>query len=72
MVEYGHGVGEGTGAVGGVQGGPGGTGGSDDWGASIMGMAEDAVNTVVALPTEQLLLLAAVVLVGLFLLKRAF
>jgi len=71
MVEYGHGVGEGTGAVGGARGGPG-TGGSDDWGASIMGAAEDAVNTVIGLPTEQLLLLAAVVLVGLFLLKRAF
>lgn len=70
MVEYGHGVGEGTGAVGGVRGGP--SGGSDDWGAAMVGIAQDAVDTVVRLPAEQLLILGAVLVVGLILLKRAF
>lgn len=70
MVEYGHGVSEGTGAVGGARGVPG--SGTDDWGGAILGMATDAVDTVVRLPTEQLLLLGALIVVGLVLLKRAF
>ena len=71
MVEYGHGVSEGTGAVGGARGVPG-SGGTDDWGGAIVGMAQDAVDTVVRLPVEQLLILGAILVVGLVLLKRAF
>jgi hypothetical protein len=70
MTEYGRGVGEGAGQFGGSTGGAGGGGGSD-WGGNLMALASDAVDTVVSLPTEQLLLLIVVVLVGLFVLKRA-
>jgi hypothetical protein len=70
MTEYGRGVGEGAGQFGGSTGGAGG-GGGGDWGGNLMALASDAVDTVVSLPTEQLLLLIVVVLVGLFVLKRA-
>ena len=69
MTEYGRGVGEGAGQFGGSTGGGGGGGG--DWGGSLIAMGSDAVDTVLSLPTEQLLLLLVVVLVGLFALKRA-
>ena len=68
MTEYGRGVGEGAGQFGGSTGGGGGGGG--DWGGNLIAMGSDAVDTVLSLPTEQLLLLL-VVLVGLFVLKRA-
>lgn len=71
MVEYGQGVSEGAGQVSGSQGGLGGSGGGD-WGAGLAGAASDLVAEVTALPPAQLLLLAAVILVGLVLLKRAF
>ncbi len=70
MVEYGHGVSEGAGQVSGSQGGLGGGGG--DWGGRVMDMASDAVTEISALPPAQLLLLIAAVVIGLFLLKRAF
>jgi hypothetical protein len=69
MTEYGRGVGEGAGQFGGSTGGGGGGGG--DWGGSLVAAGSDAVDTVLSLPTEQLLLLLVVVLVGLFVLKRA-
>lgn len=72
MTEYGRGVGEGAGQFGGSAGGSGvGGGGGGDWGGNLMALASDAVDTVVSLPTEQLLLLIVVVLAGLFVLKRA-
>ena len=70
MTEYGRGVGEGAGRFGGSSGGGGG-GGGGDWGGNLVAMGSDAVDTVLSLPTEQLLLLFVVVLVGLFVLKRA-
>jgi hypothetical protein len=67
MVEYGNGIGQGPAG----QAGPGGGGG--DLGAQFMNAATGAVDTVARLPTEQLVLLViAVVLVGLFVLRRAF
>ena len=56
MVEYGNGVGQGPAG----QAGPGGGGG--DLGAELMNAATGAVDTVVRLPTEQLLLLIAAVI----------
>ena len=67
MVEYGNGIGQGPAG----QAGPGGGGG--DLGAQLMNAATGAVDSVARLPTEQLvLLIIAVVLIGLFVLKRAF
>ncbi len=67
MVEYGNGVGQGPAG----QSGPGGGGG--DLGAELMNAASGAFDTVARLPTEQLILLiAGAVLIGLFVLKRAF
>ena len=67
MVEYGNGIGQGPAG----QAGPGGGGG--DLGAQLMNAATGAVDTVTRLPTEQLvLLIIGVVLIGLFVLKRAF
>jgi hypothetical protein len=70
MVEYGHGVSEGAGQVSGSQGGFGSGGG--DWGSRIGDMASDAVNGLSALSPAQLLLLIAVIVIGFFVLKRAF
>lgn len=68
MVEYGNGIGQGPAGQSG-----GGGGGGGDLGAELMNMATGAVDTVTRLPTEQLILLAAaVILIGLFVLKRAF
>ena len=69
MTEYGRGVGEGAGQFGGSTGGGGGGGG--DLGGNLVAMGSDAVDAVLSLPTEQLLLLLVVVLAGLFVLKRA-
>ena len=66
MVEYGHGVSQGTG------GGGAGGGGSLDAGAELGRMFNDAVFTVSTLPPETLLLLFVGIVVGLFVLKRAF
>ena len=67
MVEYGQTVGQGSGA-----GGSGGGGGSVDVGADIAAAASDAVARVAALPPQTLLVIAAVILAGLFILRRAF
>lgn len=72
MVEYGNGLGQGpAGQVGGGSGGLGG-GSGGDWGGQILGAANDAVQTIAALPPGQLLLLIAAVLIGLWVLRRAF
>jgi hypothetical protein len=68
MVEYGHGVSQGTGGGGAGRGG----GGSLDAGAELGRMFNDAVYTVSTLPPETLLLLFVGIVVGLFVLKRAF
>lgn len=67
MVEYGNGIGQGPAG----QAGPGGGGG--DLGAELMNAATGAVDTVARLPTEQLVVFViAVIVIGLFVLKRAF
>lgn len=68
MVEYGQGVGQGTEAGGAIGGGGG---GSQDLGAGAARALGDAVDTVMALPPEQLLLLVVAVFFGLILLRRA-
>jgi hypothetical protein len=67
MVEYGNAVGQGSGAS-----GSGGGGGSIDVGRDIANAVSDAVHQVSALPPEALLLIAAVILTGLVLLRKAF
>jgi hypothetical protein len=69
MVEYGHGVSEGAGTFGGSQGVGGGGGG--DWGGQIVRMASDAADQISSLPPGQLLIMAAVIVVGLMVLRRA-
>lgn len=72
MVEYGNGLGQGpAGQVGGSSGGLGG-GGGGDWGAQLGHLANDAVQQLQALPPAQLLLLVAAVIIGLWILRRAF
>jgi hypothetical protein len=72
MFEYGGGISEGpAGQVGGTSGGSGRGGGDLDWGAQLIDRASDAVTAVAALPTEQLLLLIAVLLAGMWVLRRA-
>jgi hypothetical protein len=70
MTEYGHGVAEGAGTFSGSNGG-GSVGGGGDWGAAVGNAVGDAVNTITALPAEQLLLLVIGIVVGLWVLKRA-
>jgi hypothetical protein len=71
MVEYGNGISQGGGGqVGG--GGGGGAGVNSDWGAAIGQAANDAFNTLVALPAWQLALIVVVIIGGLIFLKRAF
>jgi hypothetical protein len=67
MVEYGNAVDQGSKAAG--QGsGSGGT----DVGAGAMNFVSHTVDQVAALPPGMLLLLAVVILAGLYFLKRAF
>jgi hypothetical protein len=68
MVEYGNAVDQGSRATGG--GGVG--GGGADLGAGAVNFVNDTVHQVQALPPEMLLLLAVVILAGLYVLKRAF
>jgi hypothetical protein len=71
VVEYGHGVGSGpAGQVGGSSGGFANGGG--DWGGQIANAAGDAVQQIQALPPGQLLLLIAAIVVGFWILRRAF
>ncbi|MEX2184610.1 MAG: hypothetical protein WEC14_09190 [Chloroflexota bacterium] len=72
MLEYGRGISDGpAGQVGGTGGGGLG-GGGGDWGAAAVRAVADTVDTIAALPPGQLLLLAAAVIIGLWVLKRAF
>jgi len=68
MVEYGNAVDQGSRPTGG--GGVG--GGGADLGAGAVNFVNDTVHQVQALPPEMLLLLAVVILAGLYVLKRAF
>ena len=69
MFEYGQGVGEVAGRAG---GGSGPVGRSPDWGASISHFMSDSVNTLSSMPPMALLGGFAVIVIALFLLKRAF
>ena len=72
MFEYGGGISKGpAGQVGGPGGGGTGGGANLDWGAQLVDRASDAVNTIVALPAEQLLLLVAGIIIGFWILRRA-
>lgn len=72
MFEYGGGISKGpAGQVGGSGSGGAGSGADLDWGAQLVHRASDAVNTIVALPAEQLLLLVAVIIIGSWILRRA-
>ncbi len=68
MVEYGNGVGEVAGQAGGGSGG----GGSMDVGASLSRFVTDSVDTISSSTPLTLLAIFIVILVGLFVLKRAF
>lgn len=68
MVEYGNAVDQGSRAAG---GGGGVGGGGADLGAGAVNFVNDTVRNVQALPPEMLLLLAVVILAGLYVLKRA-
>lgn len=71
MVEYGHGLSDGP--AGQVSGGGGGGGAAKgDWGGAIGHAANDAVNTLAAMPAWQLALLVILVIAGLIILRRAF
>jgi hypothetical protein len=67
MIEYGHATEQGSGQLGG-----GSAGGGGDMGGAAVRWINESIDTVAALPPETLLLLAIVVLAGLFVLKRAF
>jgi hypothetical protein len=71
MVEYGNAVDQGTSHAG-DRGSAGFGGGSTDVGAGAMNFVTDTVDQVAALPPEMLVLLAVVILAGLYVLKRAF
>ncbi|CAN5497343.1 hypothetical protein BH20CHL7_BH20CHL7_04300 [soil metagenome] len=72
MLEYGRGISDGpAGQVGGSAGGGLG-GGGGDWGGAAVRAVTDTVDTIAALPPGQLLLLVAAVVIGLWVLKRAF
>ena len=67
MVEYGNGVSQGTGAVGGGHASQ-----QIDAGAAFGQFVSNSIHTISTLPPGQLLLLAAIVVVGLVIFKRAF
>jgi len=66
MVEYGNGVGQGTG----IAGGGGGGGGSVDLGTAIGDWFNNAAHTIETMPPFQLAILIVAVIAGLFLIKR--
>jgi len=70
MVEYGNAVDQGSRAAGGGGGSSVGGGGAD-LGAGAVNFVTDTVHNVQALPPEMLVLLAVVILAGLYVLKRA-
>jgi hypothetical protein len=71
MVEYGHGVGDVAGKVGGGAGGAGLGSGGDPF-ANISQFVNDSVNTISAQPPEVLVAAAVIIFLGLIILKRAF
>ena len=70
MVEYGNADDQGSRAAGGGGGSSVGGGGAD-LGAGAVNFVNDTVHNVQALPPEMLVLLAVVILAGLYVLKRA-
>ena len=68
MLEYGNGVGQGAG---GVTGGGGG-GGSTDMSQQIGQAVNDSIHTMSTLPPAALLGIVVLVVIGLWVLKRAF
>jgi len=69
MVEYGNGVSQGAGQVAG--GGGGGGGGSFDVGREVGNWLSSAAHTIQTMPPAELAFLVIVVILGLFVLKRA-
>ena len=68
MVEYGNGVGQVAGKV----GGSGGGGQSVDMGASVSRFLTDSVHTISTLPPAYLVVGAVILFLGLMFLRRAF
>ena len=68
MVEYGNGVGQVAGKV----GGSGGGGQSVDMGASVSQFLTDSVHTISTLPPAYLVVGAVIIFLGLMFLRRAF
>ena len=68
MLEYGNGVSQGAGRV---NGGGGGGGGSTDMSLQINQAVNDSIHTLSTLPPAALLGLVVMVVVGLWVLKRA-
>lgn len=68
MVEYGNGVGQVAGKVGGSSGG----GQSVDMGASVSRFLTDSVHTISTLPPAYLVIGAVILFLGLMFLRRAF
>jgi hypothetical protein len=69
MVEYGNGVGQVAGKVG---GGSGGSGQSVDMGASVSQFLTDSMHTISTMPPAYLVAGAVVIFLGLIMLRRAF
>ena len=67
MVEYGNGVSQGAGQVGGGHAAQ-----QMDAGAALGQFVSNSVHTLAAMPPAQLALLAVVVIIGLVILRRAF
>lgn len=68
MVEYGNGVGQVAGKVGGSSG----AGQSVDMGASVSRFLTDSVHTISTLPPAYLVVGAVILFLGLMFLRRAF
>ena len=68
MLEYGNGVGQGAGRAGGGSG----AGGSTDMSVQIGQAVNDSIHTLSTLPPAALLGIVVMVVVGLWVLKRAF
>jgi hypothetical protein len=68
MLEYGNGVSQGAGRV----GGGGGGGGSSDMTIQIGQAVNDSIHTLSTLPPAALLGIVVMIVVGLWVLKRAF
>jgi hypothetical protein len=68
MVEYGNGVSQGAGQVSGGSGGGG--GGSLDVGREVGNWVSSAAHTIQTMPPAELLFIAVVLVLGLFVVKR--